>query len=221
MQSQEPTTNLLCIRQRRYTPIQIKAEGFPHWGPSIQRLAAAYSPAEATMNIVHNASLTHNFFAARMNWSSLEWSRNQKSNPEPIHYKWIALPIELLRHSKNHHIYASDWDQLQPCYVFFMTIFTLLASRDFPQLFSSWVLVLSHLSASCRQGSLSFRCAPLLAVVETLSTLGLTPYLHRCDVEKYKTRICLSNALPIELQTKFLCCPPERIWTSNRLIPIA
>ena len=26
-----------------------------------------------------------------------------------------------------------------------------------------------------------------LVVVETLSTLGLTPHLHRYDVEKYKT----------------------------------
>ena len=173
------------------------------------------------MNIVHNASPTHNFFAARMNWSSLEWSRNQKSNPEPIHYKWIALPIELLRHSKTHHIYASDWDQLQPCHIFFMAIFTLLALKDFLQLFGSWVLVLSHLSASCRHDSLSFRCAPLLAVVETLSTLGLTPHLHRYDDEKYKTPICLSNALPIELQAKSLCGPPERTRTSNPLIPTA
>ena len=57
--------------------------------------------------------------------------------------------------------------------------------------------------------------------VEALSALGLTPYLHRCDGEKYKTPICLSNALPVELQAKSLCDPPERTRTSNHLIPIA
>ena len=59
------------------------------------------------------------------------------------------------------------------------------------------------------------------AVIEALSALGLTPYLHRHDDEKYKTPICLSNALPVELQAKSLCDPPERTRTSNHLIPIA
>ena len=148
------------------------------------------------------------------------------------------------------HVISSSW-----------AIFTLLALKDFLQLFnSSWVLVLSHLSFILTSTSswnlnvirhllnsskvhrvdfisgthhlnrrhLWFRLVTSimttirqLAVVETLSILGLTPYLHRHDDEKYKTHVCLSNALPIELQAKFLCYSPERIRTSNPLIPIA
>ena len=52
-------------------------------------------------------------------------------------------------------------------------------------------LLLSHLSASAIAGSLSFRCAPLLAAVEALSALGLSPYLHRHDGESHKTRLML------------------------------
>ena len=40
-------------------------------------------------------------------------------------------------------------------------------------------------------------------------------------LKKNKTPICLSNALPLELQAKSLCGPPERTRTSNTLIPIA
>ena len=37
------------------------------------------------------------------------------------------------------------------------------------------------------------------AVVETLSILGLTPYLHRYDVEKYKTHESLWELNPLDL----------------------
>ena len=50
----------------------------------------------------------------------------------PIAYKAIPVATEARRHSKNHHIYASDWDQLQPCHIFFMAIFTLPGFGDFP-----------------------------------------------------------------------------------------
>ena len=62
--------------------------------------------------------------------------------------KILTISMHLTGTSYNH-VISSSW-----------AIFTLLALKDFLQLFSSWVLVLSHLSASCRQGSLYFRYAP-------------------------------------------------------------
>lgn len=168
------------------------------------------------------------------------------------HYLRFTKPLlyqrELHRHSKSHHIYASDWDQLQPHHIF-MAIFTPLALRVFPQLFGSWVSVLSHLSASCRQGSLSFRCAlcdrtltctsssflwtrhskmaygwQLHHTKQSLKHQAHWVWLPICIdmmMKKHKTHVCLSNALPIELQVKYLCGPPGRTRTSNPLIPLA
>ena len=61
---------------------------------------------------------------------------------------------------------------------------------------------------------------PHKAVVETLSTLGLTPHLHRHDDEKNKTPFTCQMLYPVELQAKSLCDPPGRIRTSNPLMSI-
>ena len=75
------------------------------------------------MNIVQNASPTHNFFAARMNLIILKIKPQVGFAPTKLSRlltKQFLLSAQELRRSKNHHIYASDWDQLQPCHIFFM-----------------------------------------------------------------------------------------------------
>ena len=57
---------------------------------------------------------------------------------------------------------------------------------------------------------------PHKAVVETLSTLGLTPHLHRHNDEKHQDTLLY----PVERQAKSLCISPERIRTSNYRVPI-
>ena len=57
---------------------------------------------------------------------------------------------------------------------------------------------------------------PHKAVVETLSTLGLTPHLHRHNDEKHQDTLLY----PVEQQAKSLCISPERIRTSNPLMSI-